>query len=248
MGKTNKNDKKFGFRKFIYIGVAAVLVVGLGIGALIFDFGGQLVDDSGFEEARPHLEQQLRMEKEHEVLMQHIDGLREQSDIVKRLEDFDKEDGSTVIAEVNGEEILSQDLIDAEEVQKQQFIMMGLDPESPEADQMIEEIREDILDSLIMNVILLQKVRQEGIMVSSQEIDEQYQMIAEQFGGEEVMEDMLEEEGMTPGDLEDEIEKQISLQTYAEKYLEENLDEEDLEFSEQELRRLFEQQQEMLAQ
>ena len=254
MANEKKISPKTMSRKIGYIIIAAVLVVGFGFGTIFGTavnmrgwFGNGAVDE-GFEQARPQLEQQLIQEKENELLSEHLDALREESDIEIFLEAFDPQEPDAVIAVVNQEEIRTEDLMEVEEIEKQQMAMMGMDPEDPQTAQMIEEMRPEILDSVIINTILMQKVKEAGIQVSDQEIEDQYQMFAQQFGGEEMLEQTLAQEGITRQDLEQQIYEQLALQAYAEKYLEENLDPQALDFTEEELRALYDMQQQMQEQ
>ncbi len=254
MSNNRSSERKMMPRKIAYIVVAIVLLVGFGFGTIfgttanIGGWFGNGEEQNGFEQAKPQLEQMLIQQKEHELIMDHLDGLRQESDIEKNLEAYHPDEQDAVVATVNGEEIKNKDLFEAENFERQQLLMMGMDPQSQEAEQMMEQMRPQILDNLIYNTILLQKVEQEGITVSEQEIEQEYQMFAQQFGGEEMLEQMLADEGMTRKDLENEIEDQLAMQAYLDKYLEENLDEEDLVFSEQELRELYQLQLQQIQQ
>lgn len=262
--RINKNGegKKGNPRKSLYIILAAVLLIGFVLGSA---FGGALDvagwfgngepgeveevnDEISFEEAKPQLEQQLRQEKEQEIIMQHLDDLIEASDVETNLDVIGEGDEEAAVATVNGEEIKKEELLEMEEQEKQQLMMMGMDPESEEAAQMIEERRPEILDNLIANTVLLQKVEEEGISISDERVEEEYQQYAEQVGGEEMLKEQLEQAGFTKEEFKQEIAEQLPIQTYVENYIEENLDEEDLEFTEEELRELFEEQQQQMQQ
>jgi FKBP-type peptidyl-prolyl cis-trans isomerase (trigger factor) len=242
-------------RKIAFIGAAVILIISFGFGTLfgsVTNLGGWFADDDqneDFEAAKPQLEQQLVQEKEQELITQHLNELEQESDIQIDLEDFDQMDEDTAVATVNGEEIREAEVLELEQQQKQQLEMSGMDPDSEEAKQMMEEIRPQILDNIITNTLLSQKAEEAGIVVDENEINEQYQMFAQQFGGEEEMEQAMEQEGMSSQDLKQEIAEQLLIQNYSKKYIEENLDEDELDFSEEELRELYElQQQEMQLQ
>lgn len=239
-----KNPRK---KQSIIIAVAAVLLVGFVVGSV---FGGAFVmgdwfgnGENGFEEARPQLEQQLKEAKEHELIMQHLENLREASIIETNLDVIGEGDKDAAVATINGEKIIKEELLELEEQEKQQLVMMGMDPESEEAAQMIEQQRPQLLENLIMNAILLQKVEDEGITVSEEEVEEEYRYYAEQFGGEEMLEQQLQQAGLTADDLKQEIARQLPIIAYVDNYIKENLDEDELDFSEEELRELYEQQQ-----
>lgn len=248
--------------KKLYIIMAAVLVAGVAIGSA---FGG-LVDVAGwfgngepeevgqvgemddFEEVKPQLEQEMRQEKEQEVIMQHLDELREASDIETNLDVIGEGDESAAVATVNNEEITKEEFLEVEEQEKQQLMMMGMDPESEEAEQMMGEMRPQILENLIANTVLMQRVEEEGIEVSEEDVEDQYQQYVEQVGGEEMLEQQMEQAGMTKEDFKQEIAEHLPVQIYVESYLEENLDEEELEFTEEELRERYEEQQQQMEQ
>ncbi len=251
------------FNKKIVIIIAAVLVAGFAFGAF-FGGGAGLTDwaeddepagvadvpgeEDGFEEARPQLEQQLRQQRENEILMEHVEELRGQSDVETHLDVFGEGDESAVVATVNGEEILKEELVAMEEQQKQQLAMQGMDPDGEEAEQMMEEMRPQILDNIIAINLLEQEAQEEGISVEEDEVDEHYQQFAQQAGGEEMLAEQLEEAGITEEELKSDIGQQLLVEQYMEFYIEENVDEEELEFTEEELRELYEQQQQQMEQ
>ncbi len=253
--------------KTIYLLVAAVLVVGFVFGSLfggMFNVAGWFGDEepdpgemaqiedmegeNGFEAAKPQLEQQLRQEKEQEIIMQHLDDLEAASQVERYLDVFGEGDEDAVIATVNGEEIKKKELLEEEEQQKQQMMMMGMDPDSEESAQMLEQVRPQILDSLVLTEVLMQKIEEEGIAVTDEDVEAQYQEYVEEFQGEEMLEQQLEQAGMTKEELKQEIKEQLPLQIYIDNYVEENLDESDLDFSEEELREMYEMQQQQMPQ
>ncbi len=263
-GNISKNDGKKPFNYKIIIIAAIALMAGVLVGGFFINLApgmaglaGESEEDevtindeieaeeevNGFEEARPHLEEQLKQQKEQELLIEHLEDLKAASEIEKSLEVIGQGDENATIATVNGEEIKKDELIEIEEQQIQQLEMQGMDPESEEISAMLEQQREDILENLISTVVLKQKVEEEDIAVSDAEIEEQYQQIAQQFGGEEMLEQQMETEGLTRDELEEQIAEQLPIQIYLESYVDEQLSPEDLEFSEKELREMYELQQ-----
>ncbi len=244
-------------RKKFYTIVAILLVVGIAFGSLfsgaadlfaLFGNGepenvGQISGAVSFEEAKPRLEQELRQRKEHEIIMQHLSDLMMSSNVEVNLDVMGTGNNSAVVATVNGEEITKEELLALEEQQKAQLAMMGLDLESEEGAQIVEEMRPKILDNLMTNIALIQKIAEDGISASEAQVEEYYQQYAAQFGGEEIMEQQLEQAGLSKDELMQEISEQLPLQIYAEKYLAENLKEDELNFPESEIRELYEAQQ-----
>ncbi len=251
------------FNKKVIMIIAAVLVVGFAIGAILgggtgmferaeedqpSDIADAPGEENGFEEAKPHLEQHLRQQKEQEILMAHIEELREEGDIETDLDVVGEGDESAAVATVNGEEIIKEELLAMEEQQKQQLAMQGLDPDSEEADQMVQEMRPDLLDNLVMITLLEQKAHAEEITVGDDDVDEYYQQFVQQAGGEEMLEQQLEEVGITEEELKSDIAEQLLIELYIDHYIEENVAEGELEFSEEELRELYEQQMQQMEQ
>ncbi len=209
---------------------------------------GEVEKENGFEEAKPQLEEHLKQEKEQELIMEHLEDLEAESDVEKYPEVIDEGEDGTVVAEVNGEQIFIEQYQQEEEQQMQMMMQQGMDPESAEMSEMLEELRPQILDNLVNSLLIEKKVEEEGMTVSEDEVDEEYQMFAEQSGGEEMLEQQLEEAGYTAEELREDISQQLKIQTYMEGYIEENLDTEDLEFSEEELRELYEETQQQQEQ
>ncbi len=196
----------------------------------------------GFEQARPHLEQQLQQQRQDELLMDHIEELRDMAEVETNLDDPVDADGKMVVAVVNGEHIYDDDLRQMEQQELQQLTMMGLDPDSEEAQQMIEQFRPQILENLIAVTLIKQASVEAGIEVSEDEVEAEFQQYAQQTGGEEALQQQLDEIGLSLDDLKDEIRQQLPTQKYLEQFLSEHLSDEDLQFSEEELREAYEQQ------
>lgn len=261
------SPKERGSNKKVFIVAAAALVVGLAVGGVFFNFapdvtglaengeeeaavvnGGEEEGINGFEEAKPQLEEQLAQQKEQELMIEHLEELKAESEIEKSLEVIGEGNEDAAVATVNGQEIKKSELKEMEEEQLAQMEAQGMDPDSEEMSAMLEQQRDEIMDNLITEVVLEQRVEEEGITVSDATIAEEYQQIAQQFGGEEQLEQQLEAEGLTREELEDQIAEQLPLQEYLQSYVDDNLDPADLEFSEEELREMYEMQQQQQQQ
>jgi|GEM_PF-6317513 len=205
-------------------------------------------EENGFEQARPQLEEQLIQEKQDEVIMEHMDELREEADVQVDMDAVETGGDDAVVATVNGEEIYGEQLRQMEEHEMQQLSMFGIDPESEEAEELIADLRPQIVENLVAVSVVEQKTEEMGITVTEEDVEQQYQMYTQQFGGEQQLEQQLEQAGMSSEDLKDEIAQQLPVQIYITQYLEEHMDEEDLEFSEEELRELYDMQQEQMQQ
>lgn len=196
----------------------------------------------GFEQARPELEKQLAQQKQNEVLMEHVGELEAAADITTDLDKADSGDQDAVVATVNGEDIPYRELAAMEQQQLQNLVMQGLDPEGEEAENYIAQIRPQLLGNLINISLLEQKAEEEGVSATDEQIQQQVQMYIDQFGGEDALKQQLQQAGMTMDDLQKDIANQLPIQLYMEQYVSSVLDESDLEFSEDELRELYEQQ------
>ena len=110
----------------------------------------------------------------------------------------------TVVATVNGEEILESEL-DASVDQmvssaKQQYAQFGmdLDMESEEGQMMLVQIKTQALENLIQQEVLMQAAEEAGYTVSDEELDTEIGGIKAQFTTEEEFEEALEANGFTP--------------------------------------------------
>ena len=101
--------------------------------------------------------------------------------------------------------------------------------------------RPDIINNLIANTALSQKVKEIGITPSGDDIEWEYQRYVGQVGSEEELEAQLAQSGFTLEDLRKAVTEQLAINTYVDSYLAENLSEEDLNFSDEELRELYDQ-------
>ncbi|MCP1662471.1 MULTISPECIES: SurA N-terminal domain-containing protein [Methanocalculus] len=200
-------------------------------------------EENGFEEARPHLEQQLMMETEQRLIDEHLQTLMAEADIEQ--DDAAIADGAddAAIAVVNGEEIQRSAMVAAEEQELEQLRMMGFDTDAGENQEMMQMLRLQVVDNLIATTLVSQKAADAGIAVTDEDVQDEYQQLAAQFGGEEQLNTELEQAGMTKEDLQSDIKTQLPINRYLDMYLEENLDAGMLDFSEEELRALYEQQQ-----
>ncbi|WP_227394241.1 SurA N-terminal domain-containing protein [Jeotgalibacillus aurantiacus] len=116
-----------------------------------------------------------------------------------------------VVATVNGEEILGADYNNVLQRTQMQFQMQGQDPTSEEA---ANQMKEQALNLLIDQTILLQKADEAGLEASEEEIDEEYAAFAEQNGGEEQLTTSIEEQGMTVEELRGQMAESIKFEKY----------------------------------
>jgi FKBP-type peptidyl-prolyl cis-trans isomerase (trigger factor) len=192
--------------------------------------------DPAFEQAKPQVREQILQQKQNDVLMEHLEQLRAEAEVTSDLGAYNQGSPETVIASVNGEEITKEII---QQFEQQQLQSIGLDSGSAEAKQMLETYRPMIVDQLINTLLIEHKAAADGIEATEAQIENEYQRYAQQFGGEEVLEQQLEMIGYSQQDLKDEIASQLPTQLYISSYLEQNFDPESVEITEQELREYY---------
>ena len=196
------------------------------------------IDD--FEQIRPELEQYLVQQRQNEALMRHISTLRSEADIETFLSDVDFSDENAAAARVNGEVIPVADILLMQQHELQQMHMMGLQPGSSQEQEIISSMRPQILDNLISVLLIEQQAAADGLAATDEEIDEIFQMYIQQFGGEDNLRQQMSMAGITEEELRSDIAYQIPLEKYLESFFEQALTDADLEFSEEELKALYE--------
>ncbi|MFJ8514205.1 peptidylprolyl isomerase [Lysinibacillus xylanilyticus] len=92
-------------------------------------------------------------------------------------------ESSDYVAKVDGEKILQTELDDA----------------------LREQYGTEVLDTLITNKIVELEAKKEGVSVSDDAIQEEYEELAESYGGEESLQEALEANGLTEQSVKDNI-------------------------------------------
>ena len=144
------------------------------------------------------------------------------------------------VAIVNGESVPRDEFDQMLEMRMEMYEMQEPVGEGEEAAEMEEMLKQQTLDELIAQTVIMQNAEAEGIAVEEDEIEEQYQLLKGQYGEEE-FQTVLEEQNMSPESLRENIANQLVIQEYVEKKAAEELGEEALEVSEDELKALYEQ-------
>lgn len=123
-------------------------------------------------------------------------------------------DEEKVVAIVNEEELDGKQFNTVLRNIQLQYQQMGQDPT---ADELTDLIQEHTLNNLVNEILFLQDARAHNTEVSPEEIDNEYGMFVEQFGGEEALEEALKNEGM---EIESFKEEQIENSLLYSKHLE----------------------------
>ncbi len=131
-----------------------------------------------------------------------------------------------VIATVNDEEIYRTELEQAMEQEMMQYQMQGVDLESDEMAEMLDELEEQVLENyFIVPTLVRQKAEEEGITISEEEIEARFQEYAEAFGGEEELLDQMAQVNMSREDIDQDIVRELTVQNYLDQYMEDYLEE-----------------------
>lgn len=155
-----------------------------------------------------------------------------------------------VVATVNDEEIYRTELDQAMEQEMMQYQMQGVDLESDEMAEMLDELEEQVLENyFIVPTLVRQKAEEEGITISEEEIEARFQEYAEAFGGEEELLDQMAQVNMSREDIDQDIVRELTVQNYLDRYMEDYLEEnpeekvveEDIELTTAELEEHYEQ-------
>lgn len=146
----------------------------------------------------------------------------------------DTEDIPETVAEVNGEEISGEEFTTTYESQFEQMAMQA-QMSGEEVDQ--DELKEQTLDGMIGNVLLVQDASDAGYEASDEDIEELLSETAESSGMESVDElvEMAEEQGLSEDELREDAQDQV--------LVDQLLDDLDVdEPSEEELEEMYEEQ------
>lgn len=120
-------------------------------------------------------------------------------------------DEKKVVAVVNGEKLKGEQYNAALTSIQSQMEQMGQDPSSKEV---AEQIKEQALDILVNQTLLLQQAKDEKIEASEAEIDEEYEAFAKQFGDEKAMKEMLKSQKVDVKTVKEQLAESIVFKKY----------------------------------
>lgn len=118
-----------------------------------------------------------------------------------------------IVAVVNDEELDGEKYNTVLQSIQMQYQEMGVDPT---AEETAEQIQSHSLNEVVNQALLLQKAKAENIQVSDEEIDDEYGMLAEQYGGEDALEEILKSEELDKDAFREQIESSILYSKYIE--------------------------------
>ncbi|MDQ0339209.1 putative lipoprotein NlpE involved in copper resistance [Caldalkalibacillus uzonensis] len=123
-------------------------------------------------------------------------------------------DESPSVAIVNGTEI-SQEQLDAHLEQiKMSYAQFGIDFEGEEGQAMLEQLKEEVLNGLIEQQVLLQAAQSEGYTADPEQVDEALADIKAQFASEEELQEILDSLGFSMEDLREELANELVITQY----------------------------------
>ena len=123
-------------------------------------------------------------------------------------------DKSEIVAVINKEELTGVEYNAALASLQAQMQQAGQDPTSKEASA---QVKEQTLNMLVSQTLLLQKAKEANLTASKEEINKRYATFEEQFGGEEEMSKALEIQNMDIKSLKEQIEESIIFEKYQNK-------------------------------
>ena len=117
------------------------------------------------------------------------------------------------VAVVNGIKIPRNEFESSVVILKQNAVQQGVDMSAPGAD---EKIKTEALDTLINNALLIGGAKTAGIIADETKVEEQYDVLVQNLGGEETLKKRMAEIGLTEEKLEDNIRDRIIADTFIE--------------------------------
>ncbi|KML41708.1 peptidylprolyl isomerase [Cytobacillus firmus] len=93
-------------------------------------------------------------------------------------------------------------------------------------ERLVDQYGQELLDSLITEKVIDQEAKKENVKVTQEEIDEEKDVYAESYGGEDALKQTLESSGLTMADFEEDIESYLATKKLLEPRIE--ISEEDM--------------------
>ncbi|WP_100404202.1 SurA N-terminal domain-containing protein [Bacillus solitudinis] len=148
---------------------------------------------------------------------------------------LDTEDIPEVVATINGQDIEKELFISLLEREASMYAAQGMDLASEDGAELLDMIKQGVVDQLVNREILVQAAADQGIKASEEEIEAELNSQLEQYQFESVeqLEEALKAENLT---LE-EFREDLAVQVKVEKYMTEHVDEP--EVTEEELRSTY---------
>lgn len=148
-------------------------------------------------------------------------------------------DGQDVMASVNGDYVLKADYETQVNQVKTALEANGQSFTTAEGKKTLKDIQKKVLDSMIKDVLALQKAKENGIVLKEGEKEEAIVQLELYHGGKEALDNYLELQGMNRSSFEKFLEEQLTIANLREKLTE------DVSVGEQEVKDFFEENKEV---
>jgi peptidyl-prolyl cis-trans isomerase SurA len=154
--------------------------------------------------------------QEEPVATEQPDGLDQHEQETESM--IDTEDIPDVVATVNGEDIEKEIYVTTIEQQAMQIAMQGIDLESEEGIEFVEELKDQVLDQMINSMLIVDAASKEGLEATEEEIDNGISELMTQYGleSEEQLQELLEAQGVQMDEFQDDIAENVKSTKYME--------------------------------
>ncbi len=148
------------------------------------------------------------------------DQTKAQKEQAKKMEEMQKKmdkqkvEKDKVVATVNDEKIKGEEYNNVLSKSQMQYQQMGQDPTSKDA---AKKIKQQTLDSLVGQTLLMQQAEEKGYKASDDEINKQLEEIKKQYKDEKKFKEAMKKAGFTMDELKAQIADNIKYTTYVEK-------------------------------
>lgn len=134
---------------------------------------------------------------------------------------FAEEVVDKTLAIVNGEPLMSSEFNKILEPMIQQYTAMT--PLTEQSDAKINELKNQILEQKIEQIVLTQEAKKQKIKIVKRELDEAINQVKKRFPNEEAFQTELKNEGLSQLQFEKRIEEQLMVQRLVEKEMKNNI-------------------------
>ena len=148
------------------------------------------------------------------------DQAKAQEEQAKKMEEMQKKmdkqkiEKDKIVAIVNDEKIKGEDYNNVLSQSQMQYQQMGQDPTSKDA---AKKIKDQTIDSLVGQTLLMQQAEEKGYTASEDEINKQLEEVKKQYGDEKKFEEAMKKAGFTMKELKTQIAENIKYTNYVEK-------------------------------
>lgn len=118
------------------------------------------------------------------------------------------------VAIVNGENIYEVEYESMTEKMIASYEQQGIELGDNESEQMLEQIRQQALDQMIQQEVLLQNAERSGLIPSEETVEEEIDSIRSQFESYEEYEIALEQNMLSENELKETLVKELSIEAY----------------------------------